>query len=109
MDLAKKKVLLQQKNAPVQSVIALAQINELEFKLLPHAPYSPDLAPSNYFLSLNLKKCLGGRRFVNNWEVESAVNSYFEELDSSHYKQSIEAIKDFWEKCNELKGNYAEK
>ncbi|KYN39316.1 Histone-lysine N-methyltransferase SETMAR [Trachymyrmex septentrionalis] len=26
---------------------------ELKFKLLPHAPYSPDLAPSNYFLFPN--------------------------------------------------------
>ena len=44
--LAKKKVLFNQDNAPVHtSVIAMAKINEFEFKLLLHVPYSPDLAP----------------------------------------------------------------
>src|SRR5436190_22178427 len=77
--LAKKKVLFHQDNAPVHtSVIAVAKINELNFELLPHAPYSPDLAPSDYFLFPNLKKWLGGKRFANNEEVESAVDGYFE-------------------------------
>ena len=63
------------------SVIAIAKINELKFKLLPHAPYSLDLATSDYFLFPNLKKWLGGQRFANNEEVESAADTYFEELD----------------------------
>ena len=57
---------------------------ELKFELLSHAPYSPDLAPSDYFLFPNLKKWLGGR-FTNNEEVESAVNGYFEEFNGSYY------------------------
>ena len=56
---------------------------ELKFELLPHAPYSPDLASSDYFLFPNLKKWLGGRRFTNN--EESAVNGYFEEFNGSYY------------------------
>lgn len=43
-----------QDNAPVHTtVIAMAKINEL-----PHAPYSPDLASSDYFLFRNLKNGL---------------------------------------------------
>jgi histone-lysine N-methyltransferase SETMAR len=87
----------------------MAKINELQFELLPHAPYSPDLAPSDYFLFPNLKKWLGGKRFANNEEVQSAVDGYFEELDYSHYKQGIEAIEHRWEKCIKLKGDYVEK
>jgi len=85
------------------------QINKLKFELLPHAPYLPDLAPSDYFLFPNLKKWIGGKRFANNKEVESAVDGYFEALDGSHYKQGIEAIEHSWEKCVELKGDYVEK
>ena len=103
-------MLFHQDNAPVHtSVIAVAKINELKFELLPHAPYSPDLAPSDYFLFPNLKKWLGGKRFANNDEVEPAVDGYFEELDGSHYKHGIEAIEHRWEKCIELKGDYVEK
>jgi hypothetical protein len=56
-----------------------------------------------------LKKWLGGKRFANNEEVQSAVDGYFAELDYSHYKQGIEAIEHRWEKCIELKGDYVEK
>jgi histone-lysine N-methyltransferase SETMAR len=108
--LAKKKILFHQDNAPVHtSVIAMAKINELKFELLPHAPYSPDLAPSDYFLFPNSKKWLSGKRFANNEEVESAVDGYFEELDNSHYTQGIEATEHRWEKCISLKGDYVEK
>ena len=43
----------------------------LKLKLLPHAPYSLDLAPLYYFLSTNLKKCHGGQKFSNNEEHEN--------------------------------------
>lgn len=63
----KKKVLFHHDNAPVHTcLIAMAKINEFKFELLPNAPYSSDLAPSDYFLFPNLKKWLGGKRFANN-------------------------------------------
>lgn len=63
--LAKKKVLFHQDNAPVHTlVIAMAKIHELKFELLPHPPYSPDLAPCDFHLFPNLKKWLGGKRFM---------------------------------------------
>ena len=65
----------------------MAKINELKFKLLAHAPHSPDSAPSDNFLFPNLKKWIGGQSFANNEEVESALNGYFEKLDDSRYKK----------------------
>ena len=79
-------------NAPVhRSVLVMGKINELKFELLPHAPFSPDLPPSNHHLFPNLKKWLGGKKLTNNEEVESAVDGCFEELEVSHYKQGIKA------------------
>ena len=52
---------------------------------------------------------LGGNRFVNSEELECAVGAYFEELDGSYYKQSVEATKHTKEKCIELNGDYVEK
>ena len=103
-------MLFHQDIAPIHaSVIAVAKINELKFELLPHAPCSSDLAPSDYFLFPNLKKWLDDKRFANNEEVESTVDGNFEEPNSSHYKQGIEAIKHRWEKCIKLKADYVEK
>lgn len=39
-----------------KSVMAMAKINEYKFELLPHPPYSPDLARLDYFLFPNLKE-----------------------------------------------------
>ena len=88
--------MFHQDNAPFHtSGIAMANTNELEFELLTHSPYSSGLVPVDYFLYPNMKKWVGGKRYANNKEVESAVDGYFEELDDSHYKQGTEAI----EKC----------
>jgi histone-lysine N-methyltransferase SETMAR len=46
-----KGVLILQDNAPIhKSRVAMAAADDCAFQLLPHPPYSPDLAPSNYFL-----------------------------------------------------------
>ncbi|XP_012057892.1 PREDICTED: histone-lysine N-methyltransferase SETMAR-like [Atta cephalotes] len=55
--LAKKKILFHQNNARVHTYPALmAKFNKFRYELLPYPPYSPDLAPCNYFLFPHLKK-----------------------------------------------------
>jgi hypothetical protein len=48
-------------------------IQELQWKLLEHLPYSPDLAPSDFHLSGPLKNHPGGKRFADNEKVETEV------------------------------------
>lgn len=53
----KTKILFHQDNAPAhRSMARMAKLSELNFKLLPHPPYNPDLTPSDYFLFSDLKK-----------------------------------------------------
>ena len=107
--LKKKKVLFLQDNAPVHtSTIAMAKFHELRYELLPHPPYSPDLAPSDFFLFPNLKKWLAGKRFKSNDEVINETNSYFEEFDKSYYLDGIKNLEYRLTKCIELKGDYVE-
>ena len=52
----KKKTLFHQDNVPAHSsAVSMAKVHELGFKLLPHSPYSLDLAPSDFFLFPSLK------------------------------------------------------
>ena len=77
--LAKKKILFHQDNAPChKSMKTMAKLHELCFELLPHPPYSPDLAPSDYWLFADLKKMLRGKRFGSSDEVIAETNAYFE-------------------------------
>ena len=46
------------------------------WKVLPHPPYSPDLAPSDFFLFGPLKDFLRGQKFDDDEEVKVAVRSW---------------------------------
>ena len=66
----KKKVLFNQDNAPCHKLITtMAKLHELHFELFPHPLYSPDLAPSDYWLFADLKRMLQGKRFGSNEEA----------------------------------------
>lgn len=108
--LSTKKILFHQDNARVHTcIVAMSKFKELKYKLLPHPPYSPDLAPCDYFLFPNLKKWLGGQKFSSNEEVISETNAYFEGLEQFYFLEGILKLEKRWTKCIELKGNYVEK
>lgn len=106
----KKKVLFHQDNVPLHtSTVAMAKIHELQFELIDHPPYSPDLAPSNFFLFPKFKVWLGGQRFSSYKEVITSIEIYFAEQDINYYLNGLKEWKHRWEKCIDLKGEYVEK
>ena len=107
--MAKKKVLYHHDNAPSHtSLKAMVKLDQLRFELVAHSPYSPDLAPSNYYLFPNLKRWLQGKRFTSNEEVIAETEAYFEGLDVSYYRKGIEMLENRYTKCIALEGNYVE-
>ena len=72
LQMKKKKVFFHQDNTPChKSIATMAKLHELHFELLPHPPYSPDLAPSDYWLFADLKRMLQRKKSVSNEEVIS--------------------------------------
>ena len=107
--LAKKKVLVHHDNAPPhRSVISAAKIYQLRYELLPHPSYSPDLAPSDFFLFPNFKRWLSGKRFNTNGEVIAETTAYFEGLEKSYFSEGIKKLEGRWNRCILLKGDYVE-
>jgi|SRR5687768_3191449 len=107
--LQKKKVLFHHDNAPPHSSLkAAVKLEQLGYELIPHPPYSPDLAPSDYYLYPNLKRWLQGKRFYTNDEVIFETEGYFAELDKSYYSKGIQMLEDRWKKCIALRGDYTE-
>jgi hypothetical protein len=49
--------------------------------MLKHSPYSPDLAPCDYYLFPNMKKDLRGKKFESDEEVKAAISTHFEAKD----------------------------
>ena len=68
-------VLLLQNNAPAHiSQVAMTAATECGFEVLPHPPYSPDMAPSHFCLFPKLKSNLHGTQFGSNEGIIAAVN-----------------------------------
>jgi hypothetical protein len=51
-------------------------MTNLKFTVVPHPPYSPDLAPSNFWLFPKLKETLKGQQFSSDAQLEAAVSKW---------------------------------
>ena len=74
----------------------MAKVHELRFKLLPYPSYSPDLAPSDFFLFPNLKIWIGGKRFSSVEEVSAAVDEYVKGVETSYFFNKLNNNKEFF-------------
>lgn len=97
-------------NAPAHTAKKVkAAISRTCFTELPHPPYSPDLAPSDFYLFPRLKKHLKGRRFQSNNEVVAEARRWFEAQPKEFYLRGIMMLRDRAIKCIQLEGDYVEK
>ena len=105
-----KGVLLHQDNASAhKSLVAMSAVHDCGFELIDHPPYSPDLAPSDYFLFPNLKKHLAGEQYESDGDVISAVEDFFEGQEENFYAIRIRALQHRLKKCMNRRGDYVEK
>jgi histone-lysine N-methyltransferase SETMAR len=79
------------------------------WEVLPHPPYSPDLAPSDFHLFGPLKRHLAGKRFQSDDEVVAEVHAWLNSLDRSFFTEGIFELVHRWDKCLNLFGDYIEK
>ncbi|KAJ4443318.1 hypothetical protein ANN_04986 [Periplaneta americana] len=90
--------------------IAVPELHEIRFELLPHSLYSPDFAPSDFILFPKLKTHLAGMKFSSNEEVIAAAEGYFADLEESVYKEALAELQHRQKKCvNLVEGDYVEK
>ena len=61
---------------PQTSQVALTAVTEIGFEILPRPTYSPDMAPSDFYLFPKLKSYLRGSQYGSNEGAIEAVNEY---------------------------------
>ena len=105
-----KGVLLQLDNERVHTCkVAMDVVKRNEYELIPHPAYSPDLAPSDFFLFPNLKTDIRGLHFRSDEEVVTAVEEWVNAKDPDIFSSGLMALEHRWSKCTTLEGNYIEK
>ena len=105
-----KGILLQLDNARVHTCkTAMDTVERNGYELIPHPAYSPDLAPSDYFLFPNLKKNIRGRHF------RPTKKSWRQLRSASETKTLASSVLGWWhwntvgQRALILEGNYIKK
>lgn len=95
---------------PHTSQKTLEAINRLKFEVLPHPPYSPDLAPSDFSVFPALKSLLRGRIHASRASLEDTVRHVLlHEIPRQTFADAIDSMCKRWTKCINLRGDYVEK
>ena len=64
-----------------------------------HPPYSPDLAPSDYYLFQSLQNSLNGKTFNDDEAVKSHLIQFFADEDQKFYERRIMELPEIWKKA----------
>lgn len=86
--------------------ITTKKLVDLGWKVLPHPPYSPDLAPADYHLYRSLNNYFKGKIFKNNKEIKNDISAFFASKNAKFFKSGIEALPIRWQKVIDANGVY---
>lgn len=96
-------------NAPIHTAQKTRnKMNELGLHCIAQPPYSPDLAPSDFYLFHRLKKYLKGHLFENSDELQKTATEYFNGLEPDFFSKAFDELIKRWQKCFDSDGDYIE-
>ncbi|GFO14731.1 transposase [Plakobranchus ocellatus] len=79
-------------------------LSQLELTTLPHPAYSPDLAPSDYYLFPQLRKYLKGHHYDNDEEVIADVRKWCHGQSSEFFAEGVRQLVKRWRLCVDCDG-----
>ncbi len=101
----------QQDNAPAHvSNLALEYLHKVDMaeRLWDHPPYSPDLAPCNFWAFPTLKSHIKGHRFESLEDLKTVVQRTMRSMDKEDFAHCFDRLKHRYEQCLQAEGDYFE-
>ena len=96
-----------QDNSPVHNPILVTDyLSKMGIKTVPHPPYSPYLAPCDFWLLPKLKEKLRGCRYETIEEMKEAVTKIIDMLTQEYFHGAIYKLLERYNKCNAAEGDY---
>ena len=101
--------MLHHDNAPAHaSLLIRSYLAKYQTSVVPHPPYSPDLAPADSFLFAKLKTTLKGRSFQTVEEIQENAIRELRAYVESVFQEAFQQWKKRWELCIASRGDYCE-
>ena len=104
-----EKVILQHDNArPHVTKSVKTYLETLKWEVLPHPPYSPDIAPSDYYLFRSMAHGLADQQFRSYEDIKKWLDSWIASKDEHFYRNGTRALAERWAKVVANDGQYYE-
>ena len=97
--------ILHHDNAPAHNALSIRQfLAEKQITTLEHPPYSPDLAPCDFWLFPKVKSVLKGSHFEGVEDIQEHVTNTLRAIKKEEFKGCFEAWKGRIQKCIDFEG-----
>ena len=99
-------ILLHDNARPHVAQVVKAALQELEWEVLQHQPYFPDLAPTDYYLFRSLSNHMRGVTFGNEEDLKNWLNKFFDTRPGEFWRNGIDKLVERWEEVVNSNGEY---
>lgn len=79
---------------------------KFKIPVLPQPPYSPDIAPADFYLFPKLKFSLKGHRFDTIEDIQANTERVLNTLKKENFQECFQKWKHRWSRCVQSQGNY---
>ena len=101
--------MLQHDNAPSHSSFLVRDVlAKHATTVLPQPPYSPDLAPADFFLFPKLKSTLKGHRLESVKAIKTNSLAHLRYIPKTAFQECFRTLKKRWQRCIQSRGEYFE-
>ncbi len=102
----KHPLLLHDNAKPHTAKMTVTVAKELGFEILPHPPYSPDIAPTDYHVFRSMQHFLADHIFDSDDELLIAVENFILSKPPTFRERGIFSLPDRWEKVISKSGHF---
>ncbi|GBN54598.1 hypothetical protein AVEN_41701-1 [Araneus ventricosus] len=103
-----RRFFLHDNSPPHRALIVKKYLARHSVSTLEYPPYSPDIAPTDFYLFPRLKMKLKEHRFVDSDEVIENATKELKNLSKNGFQECFEQLYERWKKCVDGGGKYFE-
>ena len=93
-----KVILLHDNARPHVAAPVKTYLETLNWEVLSHPPYSPDIAPSDYYLFRSMAHGLSEQHFTSYEDTQNWVDSWIASKDEAFFRRGIHMLPERWKK-----------